>query len=76
MTQAYRRGLYYPRNEFLIFGWYNYGWLVEPDPTKQLGCTLEERTRTLNYALTVGLEDFNTNASRVTEGGLVGFVQT
>ena len=69
--QAHKRGLHYPRNVFLIFGWYRDGWLVEPDSRRELSCTLEERIITLNYALTVGLLDFNTNASRVTEGGLV-----
>ena len=38
----------------------------------ELNCTLEERTRTLNYALTVEMLDVNTNASLITEGGLVG----
>ena len=37
-----------------------------------LGCTLEERVRTLDYALAVDLLLYSTNASLVTEGGLVG----
>ena len=69
--QAHKRGLRYPRQQFLIFGWYSDGWLIEPDPTKDLGCTLEERIRTLDRALAVAIIQYSTNASLVTEGGLV-----
>ena len=69
--QAHKHGLRYPQQQFLIFGWYSEGWLIEPDPTKDLGCTLEERTRTLDRALAVAIIQYSTNASLVTEGGLV-----
>lgn len=36
-----------------------------------LGCTLEERVRTLDYALVVDLVLYSTNDSLVTEGELV-----
>lgn len=38
---------------------------------RDLGCTLEERVRTLDYALAVEVNQYSTNASLVTEGGLV-----
>ena len=72
--QAYKRGLHYPKYQFLMFGWYAEGWLKEPGSIKKLDCTLEERIRTLDYALAVEMLDFNTNASLVTEGGLVSAV--
>lgn len=69
--QAYKQGLRYPTHQFLIFAWYEDGWLVEPDPMRDLGCTLEERIRTLRYALAIEVNQHITNASLVTEGGLV-----
>ena len=72
--QAYKRGIRYPKYQFLMFGWYEEGWLEEPGSIKELDCTLEERIRTLDYALAVEMLDFNTNASVVTEGGLVSAV--
>lgn len=69
--QAYKQGLHYPINQFLTLGWYGDGWLVEPHNTRQLNCTLKERIRTLNYALTVKMLDYNTNTDIISEGGLV-----
>ena len=71
LLQAYKRGLRYPKYQFLIFGFYSEGWLEEPGSIKELDCTLEERIRTLDYTLAVDLDTFNNNASFVTEGELV-----
>ena len=72
LLQAYKRGLHYPKYQFLMFGWYEEGWLEEPGSIKELDCSLEERIRTLDYTLAVvDLDTFNRNASLVTEGGLV-----
>ena len=38
---------------------------------RDLGCTLEERVRTLDYALAIEVNQHISNASLVTEGGLV-----
>lgn len=53
-----------------MFGWYREGWLEGP-VNSDLDCTLEQRIRTLDYALTVSMLTFNTNSSIVTEEGLV-----
>ena len=76
LLQAYKRGLRYPKYQFLIFSWYSEGWLEEPGSIKKLSCTLEERIRTLDYALAVRTSDFNNNASLVTDGGLVRLTNT
>lgn len=39
-----------------------------------LGCTLEDRVRVMDYALAIELIQFNRNESLVTEGGLVSTV--
>ena len=44
---------------------------MEQDPANYIGCTLEDRIRTLDYALAIVVVQFSTNASLVTEGGLV-----
>lgn len=49
--QAFKKGLRYPRNQFLLLGQSNYNWLKERDPSRDLGCTLEERRLTLRFAL-------------------------
>ena len=61
----------YPKYQFLVYGWYSDGWLREPDPTRNLGCTLEERIGTLVHALAPIQAEFYTNYTLVTEGGLV-----
>lgn len=53
-----------------MFGWYRGGWL-EGSVDSHLDCTLEQRIRTLDYALTVNMLTFNTNSSVITEEGLV-----
>lgn len=49
--QAFKKGLRYPRNQFLLLGESNYDWLKERNPSRDLGCTLEERQLTLRFAL-------------------------
>ena len=70
-TQAYKQNLRYPVHQFLVYGWYSDGWWVEGDPARELGCTLEDRTRTLEHALAPVQSEFYSNYSLPTEGGLV-----
>ena len=66
----------YPTHEFLIVEALSDDWLVEPDPLRDLGCTLEERIKTIHYSLVGVIIQFNTNASLETEGGLVSLSST
>ena len=72
--KAYKRGLGYPKEQFLVYGWYSEGWWIEHDPTSELGCTQEERITTLGYALGPVHAEFYTDLNLVTEGGLVSVV--
>ena len=72
--QAYKQGLRYPKQQFLIIGWYGDGWWIEPESERKLDCTPEEIAKTLDYTLGTLAADFYTNESLVTEGGLVSVV--
>lgn len=71
--QAFQRGMSYPTHQFLILGASDGSWLIEPDPTADLGCSLEDRIQTLQFALTVSIPDTRTReTSAAPVGGLVG----
>lgn len=69
--QAYKQGLRYPKQHFIIYGWYNTGWWIEGDSEKKLSCTKEEIAETLDYTLAVLPSEFYTNTSLITKGDLV-----
>ena len=71
-VQAHKRDLRYPTHHILT--WYSRNFLKEPNPMTDLGCTLEDRVRVMDYALAIELIQFNRNESMVTEGGLVSTV--
>ena len=74
--QAYKRGLRYPKYQFIIYGWYGDGWWIEPESERKLSCTPEEIAETLDYALTTRPPEFYINTSLVTEEGLVSVAVT
>lgn len=69
--QAFKKGLRYPRNQFLLLGQSNYDWLEERNPSRDLGCTLEERQLTLNFALSTHPPNNEGDNITVEVGGLV-----
>ena len=73
--QAYKQGLRYPKQEFIIYGWYDDGWWIEREAERILSCTPEEIAETLDYTLATRSPEFYTDASLVTEGGLVSVVE-
>ena len=63
------RGLKYPKYQFIVFGWYPEGWLSDsPYFTGAVDCSDEERARTLEYSLTIELQDFDYTTSTTSEG--------
>ena len=73
--QAYKQGLRYPKQQFIILGWYGDGWWMEPESERKLDCTPEEIAETLDYTLATQSPEFYTNTSLVTEGGLVSVLE-
>ena len=73
--QAYEQGLRYPKQQFIIYGWYDYGWWIEPESEQKLSCTQEEIAETLDNTLATQPSEFYTDTSLVTEGGLVSVVE-
>ena len=55
-----------------MFGWYPESWLSDsPYFTGAVDCSAEERARTLDYSLTVELQDFDLNTTGRTSEELV-----
>ena len=74
--QAYQAGIYYPRYQFVIVGWYGDLWWVGDDSTQEYllsnyGCTLSNREVALQYSLSVVQDEFATNDSLVIDSGNV-----
>ena len=73
--QAHKQGFKYPKQQFIIHGWYDDGWWIEHESERTLSCTQEEIAKTLEYTLATLTSEFHTNASLVTKGGLVSTVE-
>ena len=73
--KAYKQGLGYPKQQFIIYGWYDDEWWIVHESERQLSCTQKEIAETLDYTLAPLVSEFYSNTSLVTEGGLVSVVE-
>ena len=68
-SQAYHRGLKYPRYLLLTPAWYEAGWWLEEDDG--LSCTAEQRTSVLPSSLAFVHFDFLEDVNMTTDTGIV-----
>ena len=66
----------YPRNEFLLLGWYdNQWWIGDAEEEAKLNtlynCSIADRERVIGPALAPIIDEFVTNCSKEASSGLV-----
>jgi hypothetical protein len=69
-VQAYEQGIFYPRNLFLFYGWYDDNWWVGSD-SEGLSCTPEERERVVRSGLAIVNDEALSDCSKNISTGIV-----
>ena len=80
LLQASKRGVQYPRNELLLFGWYGNEWWIGDEEEEALlqtlysnSCSIEQRERVIGPALAPITDEFISNCSKEVESGIVRY---
>ena len=70
--QAYKRGYTYPRYAWIMHAWYDVNWWTLPSDVP-LNCTYSQLAGFLEQALATQISAVTSNASAMTDTGLVSF---
>ena len=73
-SQAYERGMMYPRFTFLHPAWWMEDWWVGDNTTENFTCTVEDRERVVNRSIAVLLYEFIENNTDVAQTGTVSYL--
>ena len=68
--QAYKQNIFYPRYQFLFYGWYSDRWWIASEK-ENISCTQEQLERVIGPALAPLQDEFISNCSRNTDTGIV-----
>ena len=70
--------MHYPRNEFLLFGWYGHQWWIGSDEEEAMlqvlygnSCSIADRERVIGPALAPIVDEYISNCSKEVDSGIV-----
>ena len=71
----------YPRNEFLLFGWYGQQWWIGSEEEEAMlqvlygnSCSIADRERVIGPALAPIIEEYISNCSKEVDSGIVKLI--
>lgn len=78
--QASRKGIHYPRNEFLFYGWYADQWWMGDEKEQKVlqlmynnNCSATQREHVIGPAMSPLQDEFISNCSKTVNSGIVSY---